>query len=188
MNIRWGLQLLILLVIFSIVTGAVYKTLEDRILANSMDFDDIDIPNLLPGASSISPTEDIELIEDEPVETIYEAYDEDIFKGYIIKVESQGYSSIITTVVAIDNEGGISGIDVLDQNETEGLGDKIANDEYTDRFRGKTAASPLNLVEDETIADDEIQNITGATKSAQGVITGVNYAIEFYNSQLKGRK
>ena len=74
----------------------------------------------------------------------------------------------------------------MSHNETEGLGDEIADEEFTNRFKDKTADSLLKLVEEDTSADDEIQGLSGATISAQAVVDGVNTAVEFYNEQLKG--
>lgn len=188
LNLKWSLILVALLVVFSLTTGAIHSSLEEKIAENAFDTDDdLDIANLLPDASSLKKIEDIEFSEEDPVKEVHEAYDGDELKGYLIKTDAEGAYSTISIATAIDIEGNISGIEILAQKETEGLGDDIVEDEFTDRFRNKTTAEPLTLVKEETSADDEIQGITGATISAQAVVTGVNDAVEFYNSQLKER-
>lgn len=186
LNVKWTLILIGLLIVFFFTTGAVHNALEDRIAENAYDTDeDIDITNLLPDANTLKPL-DIELPEDGPVIEVQEAYDNDELKGYLIKTDAEGAYSTISLATAIDVDGNITGIEVLAQNETEGLGDDIAEDEFTDRFRGKATEEPLKLVQETTSANDEIESITGATISAQAVVTGVNDAIEFYNVELKG--
>lgn len=185
--LKWSLILVGILAVFFLTTGAIHGVLEDRIAENALDSDDeLDISKILPEANTLKAIGDIELEEEGPIKEVYQAYDGDDLKGYVIKVDSQGAYSIITIAVAINVEENISGIEVLAQKETEGLGDDIVEDEFTDRFSSKTTEQPLDLVEDDTGADNEIQGITGATISAQAVVTGVNDAVEFYNSQLKG--
>ena len=45
--------------------------------------------------------------------------------GYCVLASRRGYSSLIETMVGIDKEGKVSGIKILSQNETPGLGAKI---------------------------------------------------------------
>lgn len=185
-NLKWTLVLIGLLIVFSITTGAIYSALEDKIAENALDTEsDIDIDNLLPGADNLKQV-DIELPEEDAVKEVLEAYDGDELVGYLIKTDAEGAYSTISIATAIDIEGTISGIEILAQKETEGLGDDIVEDEFTDRFRNKTTKESLKLVKEETSSDDEIQGITGATISAQAVVDGVNSAVEFYNTQLKG--
>lgn len=186
LNLKWSLILIGLLIVFSVTTGGIHSALKDRIDENAFGAeDDIDIDNLLPGANSLKQM-DVQLPEEEAVKEVQEAYDGNELKGYLIKTDAEGAYSTISIATAIDNNGNISGIEILAQKETEGLGDDIVEDEFTDRFRNKTTQEPLKLVKEETSLEDEIQGITGATVSAQAVVDGVNAAVEFYNTQLKG--
>jgi len=185
-ELKWTLILVVLIVICSIITGVVYGALEDKIAENNFETkDNIDITSLLPEADSLKDL-DIDIPEDSKIRSVKGAYSNDELKGYLIKVDSEGAYSTISIAIAITNEGKISGIEILSQNETEGLGDKIADDEFTSRFKDKTAKTPLTLVNDETSANDEVQGISGATISAQAVVDGVNAAIEFFNTHLEG--
>ncbi len=183
---KWTLILVALVIVCSIATGGIYVALEDKIAENDFgDGDDIDISTLLPGATDLKKI-DIDIPEDGSIRDVQGAYENNELKGYLIKTDTEGAYSTISLAVAITTEGTISGIEVLSHNETEGLGDEIADEEFTNRFKDKTADSLLKLVEEDTSADDEIQGLSGATISAQAVVDGVNTAVEFYNEQLKG--
>lgn len=185
-DFKWTAILIGLIVVCSVATGAVHGALEGTIAQNDFGTEEeIDITELLPEASSLKKL-DMDIPEDSDIQSIQGAYDGDELKGYIIKTDSEGAYSTISIAIAITNEGEISGIEILSQNETEGLGDEIADDEFTSRFKSKTAKTPLTLVDDETSAKDEVQGLSGATISAQAVVDGVNTAIEFFNTQLEG--
>ncbi|MBL7084921.1 MAG: FMN-binding protein [Candidatus Omnitrophica bacterium] len=46
--------------------------------------------------------------------------------GYAFRTEAQGYSSLIETMAGMDTKGKITGIKILAQNETPGLGAKVS--------------------------------------------------------------
>ncbi|MBU1004993.1 MAG: RnfABCDGE type electron transport complex subunit G [Nanoarchaeota archaeon] len=93
--------------------------------------------------------------------------------GKVLSVAAKGYSSVINAVVGIDNEGKITGIEVISQQETPGLGAKIVESSFLNQFIGK---SP----EDVVINKDggKIDAITGATISSRAITNGVRQAIE----------
>jgi electron transport complex protein RnfG len=73
--------------------------------------------------------------------------------------------------------GTLTGIEVLEQKETPGLGDKIETDTaFRSQFPGRIA--PLRRVKARSGADrSEVQTITGATISSRAVIRIVNNAV-----------
>ena len=89
--------------------------------------------------------------------------------GYTIRQDVQGYAGLIGLTVGIRPDGTISGIHVGgDQfRETENLGAKAKDAEFTDQFVGK--AVPLEL-------DQDIDAIAGATITSRAVVDGVNNA------------
>lgn len=104
----------------------------------------------------------------------YEAYDKDRkLIGRVLKVEAPGYSSIINALVGIDLYNKVTGIDVVSQQETPGLGANIEKDSFLKQFIGKTK-------EDLRIEKDggKIDAITGATISSRAITDGVRGMIE----------
>ena len=68
-----------------------------------------------------------------------EAYDEQGNAiGKVLKVAAKGYSSIINVMVGIDKNNKITGIEVISQQETPGLGAKIKESSFLQQFIGKT--------------------------------------------------
>jgi electron transport complex protein RnfG len=106
--------------------------------------------------------------------------------GYIIGVSQMGYSGGIDMLVGIDIFGKITGVKILRQTETPGLGAKAGETPFIDQYTSKSAAIPLIVVKSAPIEDNEIQAITAATITSQAVTDGVNYALYFYKNYLKG--
>lgn len=96
--------------------------------------------------------------------------------GYIYTVKLGGYSGEIVTMLAFDvYEKKITGIKILNQQETPGLGAKCKEKTFTDMFVGKDAGRPLNLVKNNSSSKD-IQAITAATITSKAVVNSVNAA------------
>jgi electron transport complex protein RnfG len=97
--------------------------------------------------------------------------------GVIYTVAPGGYGGTVLTLVGFDIETQkISGIKVLKQSETPGLGGNCTQPWFAARFAGKSAAQPLKVVKTETSSDQEVQAITAATITSTAVVTGINAA------------
>lgn len=91
--------------------------------------------------------------------------------GYAARHTVQGYAGPIELTIGLRTDGTLSGIHVggSEFRETEGLGAKAKDSEFTDPFSGKTP--PLTL-------GKEIDGIAGATVTSRAVVDGVNLAAE----------
>jgi Na+-translocating ferredoxin:NAD+ oxidoreductase subunit G len=105
--------------------------------------------------------------------------------GYIFSTEAQGYASKIKIRTGIDNKGVITGVEILELNDTEGIGSQVANSSFLSRFIGKSGSV---TVVNSNAGENEIQAITGATISSSGVTAAVNLALALYNSVSGGSK
>lgn len=99
--------------------------------------------------------------------------------GLIGRGTGEGYNEGIVALVAVAMDGTVVGIDILDQNETQGLGDVITEDEFRAQFEGLSA-------DDIALAADggEIDGISGATESSQGVVNIVNDVIDTLSEHM----
>jgi Na+-translocating ferredoxin:NAD+ oxidoreductase subunit G len=105
--------------------------------------------------------------------------------GWVIKSSGQGYADKIELLLGMDPSAeNISGIFVLEQKETPGLGNKIVTEEWRSQFIGKRTDRPLEVVKGATDRKNEISAITGATISARSVTTIVNTAVADLKGQL----
>ncbi len=108
-------------------------------------------------------------------EGYYEVYKNKEVVGKVLKVELQGYSSIISALVGVDTQGKITGIDVVSQQETPGLGTKIAEESFLKQFIGKEKKE-LTLKKD----GGGIDAVTGATISSRAIVEGIKRVMEEY--------
>ena len=98
--------------------------------------------------------------------------------GYAIKVVASGSQGSIEMMVGVDAAGVVTGVSIVDNAETAGIGSKVMNNEalangtgVLDQFIGKSAADGALAV------GTNVDAISGATVSTKGVTTGVNAAL-----------
>ncbi len=93
-----------------------------------------------------------------------------------------GFSGEISVMVGLDNDGTITGYEVLKQGETPGLGAKM-NDWFRDP-KGHRSVIGLKTSAPLTVAKDggEIDGITAATISSRAFLDAVNRAAECYSN------
>ena len=120
------------------------------------------------------------------VSEIYEAKDASgNTVGYTLKDLPSGYGGTIELMVGIDSANGqVSGINVVSNSETAGLGAKATDPEFSDQYKGKPLEE-LSVLKNGTPGDTEIKAISGATITSTAVTNGVDAAIEVYNNSLK---
>ena len=102
------------------------------------------------------------------------------FAGAAVAAESQkAYSGRIEVLVGVAADGRVTAVEALQQNETPGLGAKIANaaDPFMRQFKGLDAArTRWAVVKD----GGDIQAITGATITSRAVTAAVKEALEVF--------
>lgn len=103
--------------------------------------------------------------------------------GYSLKTISGGYGGDIATITGIYLDGNLAGIKVVNNSETPGLGTKIEGEDFTNSFIDKSAENPLVPVGAPS-AENEVQLLSGATISTNGVLSGVNGAIDAFVNYL----
>lgn len=143
---------------------------------------------VLESAQDFEQVKDVKTDNSKGVEVseIYEAKDvSGNTVGYTLKVLPSGYGGTIELMVGIDSaKGQVSGINVVSNSETAGLGAKATNPEFSDQYKGKPLEE-LSVLKNGTPGDTEIKAISGATITSTAVTNGVDAAIEVYNNSLK---
>lgn len=102
-------------------------------------------------------------------------------------VAPNGYGGAIEILVAVDSAAVISGIEIVSQQETAGLGSKITLPFFKDQFKGKSINDP----KDWAVQKDggTFRQVTGATLSSRAVtsaIAGGLETLESYKTQVLG--
>lgn len=183
-NFKLGITLLIITAIAGVLLGFSNDLTKEAILENAK-INKEDLKAILPQAEAI---QDIEFTETETVKEVYEAVNGTDVVGHVLKVTSKGFHGPIDFVVAIAEEGNVSGIRVLSHSETPGLGAKIIEDNFTLRFKAKPIAEFLEVVKVTPNKDSEVEAISGATTSSKATVNAVNDAIKFYKENIKGEE
>ena len=93
--------------------------------------------------------------------------------GYALKIVSSGSQGNIEMMVGVDGEGTVTGVSIVKNSETSGIGSRVMENEngVLDQFIGKSAADGTLVV------GKNVDAISGATVSSRGVTTGVNGAL-----------
>ncbi|MDR7870286.1 MAG: FMN-binding protein [Tissierellaceae bacterium] len=113
------------------------------------------------------------------VKEIFEAKTSGEVVGYVFKTVSGGYGGDLPVITGINMDGTIAGIRIGSNSETPGLGTRVEEPDFQDSFVGKTTESQLVAVGAPS-AENEVQLISGATVSTDGVLYGVNGAREAF--------
>lgn len=118
--------------------------------------------------------------------TVYEAVNQDgAFCGYVVEaVSSRGYGGNIVLYVGIAADGTVNGVAVLDISETVGLGME-APKVLTPQFAGRKVEQ-FSYTKTGSLADSEVDAISGATITTKAVVNAVNGALRTAQNLLQG--
>lgn len=157
----------VFLIVVVLVSGVILK-LADNTLAPLIDSGAIsqDKPSLekfFPGAT-FTPVETTD--ESGLITAAYEAAD----TGFAYKATVQGYAAPITFMVGIGKDGTVKGLDMIEVNDTPGIGAQVKDAPFIDSIVGKKST-------------DDFATISGATVSSSAVISGINAAKADFNER-----
>jgi len=169
---RYGFTLAVICAIASGLLASVNALTKSRIIAQAQAEEDAGLKEVLPEAAHFEPVKSQDNI------IYYNGHDkEGRLIGVAFKAAGKGYSSIVETVAGMKSDGTITGIKVVSQNETPGLGSGVTEPGFTGQFSGRSIAE-LN----------KVQAITGATISSKAVIDSVKRKAEEINKLISNDK
>lgn len=98
--------------------------------------------------------------------------------GVAFKATSpEGYGGDIEVMVGLLPNGMINGVELLSHLETPGLGAKIIEAKFKDRFKNRSLSNTKWAVKKD---GGDVDGITGATISSRAVTKAVKEGLEFY--------
>lgn len=116
--------------------------------------------------------------------TLFDAKDKPI--GYGFLAEGQGYQGTIKIMAVVDAEfAQLIGIEIIESQETPGLGARIAEEFFKNQFKAKAIAQPLECTKKDVLDEYQIKAITGATISSRAVVNILNKEIEELRGVIK---
>lgn len=106
--------------------------------------------------------------------------------GYTFTTKAKGYGGDIEVMTGISHTtNAVSGVVILSQNETPGLGANAVNESFTNQYLQNLEFDNFLVVKNQPPNSGEIQALTGSTITSQAVTDAVNEALSIYN-QIKG--
>lgn len=91
--------------------------------------------------------------------------------GGIVVAQARGYGGDVPIAVSFDTSGTVTNVVVMPNEETPGLGSRVADDSYIGQYVGLPA---------EPTDDAAIDLISGATISSRAALNAFNRAVEAY--------
>ncbi len=102
--------------------------------------------------------------------------------GYVFITSTSGYGGEVKVMTGVNMDGTVEAIKILSvADETPGLGQSAANEEFTAQFSGKSG-------EISTAKNKDIDALTGATVTTKAVINDVNTALKLFELVKGGNK
>jgi len=177
--IHQGWLVILLALLYGGGLAGVERALSGKIAENKKAETYSVIPVLVPGADSTRVTEQLVKGEDGKDTRVYKAIGSDgSHLGWVLPAGGQGFADRIELLIGLDRQvSTITGIYVLGQKETPGLGDYITTEDFRSRFKGKSADAALTVVTSDPTGMNEVRALTGATISSESVSGIVNQAL-----------
>ena len=189
---------LLLAVCFGSALAAVQMTLGPTIEANKLNETLEKVPELVLGEEKAAQLQDKQKLTVLPSQvevktpakttyySVFEAQMDGKRTGWVIKAKGQGYADKIELLVGLDaGVEKITGLFILDQKETPGLGNKIIEAKWRGQFLGKNAGQPLRVTKTGAKAPEEIDSVSGATISSNTVCGILNTTLGDLKDKLK---
>ncbi len=100
--------------------------------------------------------------------------------GIALPAQGNGYQGVIKLMIGLTPDlSKITGISILEQLETPGLGGRIAEEEFQNQFQGIKTEPALGYVKNiQPEKETDIQAVTGATISSRSVVAIINLNIQ----------
>ncbi len=178
------LKMLLIMTLFACISGGVlslvYLFSAPLIESNMLEEERRSIFNVVPDIDSYE-----ERIEGEM--KYFECKDASgVVVGYALPAQGNGYQGVIKLMVGLTPDlSEITGISILEQVETPGLGGRISEQVFQDQFRGIKTEPAVGYVKNQAPGKDtDIQAVTGATISSRSVVTIINRNIVKFRETL----
>ena len=198
-NIAQAWLILVMALIFGAALAAVQVNLSGVIAANKLSEALERVPELVWGAAaapkivsqnaSVDITPGTVTIKKDAKTVYYNLFRvtrEGKLAGWVIKAGGQGYADKIELIIGLDPSADtITGLFILQQKETPGLGNKITFPQWRNQFIRKKTSTPLVVVtKGKSQPLNAIDAVTGATISSRSVTGIVNRTIGDIKGQL----
>lgn len=187
--------MLLLSLLFGGSLAAVQLVLGPEIESNKINETRQKVPELIAAPLAEQPLVEVEPstvdVEKKGKKVVYSVFKASLNgnpAGWVAKTSGNGYADKIELLIGFDSAvKTITGLYILDQKETPGLGNKIIELSWRSQFEKKSTETPLTVVKTGAKASNEINAITGATISSRSVTGIINSAMADLKGPLAGK-
>lgn len=178
---KMGTALAAVGIISAVSLAFVYSYSMPKILENTSRATQNGIKNIFPEAGKIEKTsmDGVFSVQDKSGKAL----------GYAFTAEGNGYQGAIQMIAGVDRDiKNMVGMEVLESQETPGLGAEIAGD-FSKQFSGLSVTGDIEYLKNKKPEKPgQIEAITGATISSRAVVNTLNSRIQELREGLKGDK
>lgn len=103
--------------------------------------------------------------------------------GYVFTTSASGYGGLIQVMTGVDAQGTVTGVELLEIDETAGLGMNAQKESFRDQYKGQTGSIEVTK---SAAGEGEITALTGATITSDAVTNAVNQALRLYQREIGG--
>ena len=171
LGLRLALFVAAVVAMLSVVNYLTRDTIADRIRAEG----EAARSELMQGCTFTEET-NVPFPEDTTVTAVYRAEKEGVFVGYCFDVSVKGYNEI-GMIVGVTADGNVTGVKILSQTETPGIGSKAVDE----------TGSYLPLFAKHDIDSMQQYFVSGATISSKGIWNGVSDAVALCELLTEGQ-
>ncbi len=182
---------ILLALLYGGALAGVQTTLGPKIEENKRNETYDVIPRLVEGADKTKTVEVAVTGANGKPLRIYQANAADgAHRGWVLPGTGLGFADRIDLLIGLDPQATtITGIYVLDQKETPGLGNFITGDDFQKQFAGKRTDQPVVVVKSDPAAgSNQIRALSGATISSDSVAEIVNATVENLKASVQDWK
>lgn len=171
--LKLGLILLIITAVSASILAVTNDITQAVILERKAEAIKGNLMTLIPDADDFAM---LQGVSSSGVTEVYEGTKGGAPIGYVFKASGNGYGGAVEVLVAVSSEGKIIGVEVGDNSETPGIGDRVKNPEFTSQFIDKDTSSEV-----------KVDAISGATRSSNAVMSAVNASAQLFQEAVKNR-
>jgi electron transport complex protein RnfG len=175
--IRLGGTLCIIAAVATLLLAVAEHVTSERIAAIALAAEIKAMQDVLLGVDGVDEdTATVMPQEDDSIVSSITRFESNEGYVYAVNVNPVGYGGPIEIMVGVNSNLEVIGVSVIDSSgETPGLGSRVAEAEYTDKFIGKKKGV---AVVKRDAGENQVVALTGATISSKAVGKGIKKAIE----------
>lgn len=180
------IQMILTLSIIGVVSGGVLSQLngwaQPKIAAHRKAETERAIFVVQPEAKKYTKVEGIDF-------ELYKVFNEnDEQTGFAMVYQGNGFAGNMRVMAGLNNDATeITGIEVLEQTETPGLGTKVTEEPFGKQFLGLSTNPKIEYVKGVAPSKpNEIQAVTGATISSKSVVAILNAGVARVKEMVAG--